>query len=48
MLDKVLGLGFDLLDGEDVAVEFADVGAEEGVAFPELQRVASAKGEYER
>lgn len=34
--DEVLGLVLDLLDGGDVAVELADVGADEGVAFSEL------------
>lgn len=32
--DEVLGLGLNLLDLADVAVELADVGADEGVTFP--------------
>lgn len=34
--DEILGLGLDALDLGDVAVEFAEVGADEGVAFADL------------
>lgn len=35
--DEVPGLGLNLLDLSDVAVELANVGADEGVAFPKLE-----------